>query len=467
MKQSAKNALAWRFILDLEPKASDQEVIVVKEPRNVIVGVTPAEPEALLADLEPQSHGSFEVIWIPPGVDNPPNVERDAEKWIVSGLSSLRRRPVHAGVRTVRVVWQDARALVYARPETVHDILEAILRFTIIEREMMALESAIASILETAGTVVPLTHSITRKQLARQRQVNDMTERVARVRMMLLRIATALKQIDPNITEGSGRLYQELVLAVDLSDRVEMLDNSTQYALDLYELANTRLIDAKTAKGDRRSSRIGHLLETMIVLLLVVQIFEGLPRQLLGSLGILVGAEAAKVSASSETPRDGIATLPSGVPDRLMKSDFGGPRETISIQERNLKHTIDSRCGLLGFDYCFAPSELGVFHQPVDAVEPKKAPAPAEPSRDRRVTFPGIMPDIAAGTFAVPLPPKRSAEAASKLKEEAERPANVHSDRKPLAKSHPVENRRRAKANRSRKAHQAKKRATPRRDQIF
>ena len=78
---------------------------------------------------------------------------------------------------------------------------------------------------------------------------------------MYLRVSKALEQLDPALGKSSKRLYSELASAAVLWDRLDPLDEPIQFTLDQYELANTRLIDAKTAEMDHSHAMIGHVLE--------------------------------------------------------------------------------------------------------------------------------------------------------------------------------------------------------------
>ena len=89
---------------------------------------------------------------------------------------------------------------------------------------------------------------------------------------MYLRVSKALEQLDPALGKSSKRLYSELANAAVLWDRVEPLGEPIQFTLDQYELANTRLIEAKSAAREHSHAMIGHVLEVGIIVLLFYQI---------------------------------------------------------------------------------------------------------------------------------------------------------------------------------------------------
>ena len=73
-----------------------------------------------------------------------------------------------------------------------------------------------------------------------------MTEIVTRMKADWLRIANSLEQLDPTLAEASKRVFAELVNGAALYDRMEMLEAPIEFAMNQYELANTRLIEANS-----------------------------------------------------------------------------------------------------------------------------------------------------------------------------------------------------------------------------
>ena len=102
--------------------------------------------------------------------------------------------------------------------------------------------------------------------------MNELTELATRMQIVYLRVSKALEQLDPALSKSSKRLYSELAGAAVLWDRLDPLDEPIQFALDQYELANARLIDAGTTARDHSHAMIGHVLEVGIILLLLYQV---------------------------------------------------------------------------------------------------------------------------------------------------------------------------------------------------
>jgi hypothetical protein len=264
---------AWRVVFE-EPSngaGAGAERITIKEPQDVCATLTEVDAEMVLASKEPASRGTLEIIWAPPGDSNQPDLERVVEAWVRKGADALRHTPLLAEIRTVRVFWHDTRALIYSDAEHLHDALDAVARFTLVERETALMEQTMRSMWATIRADETLTHAVTWRDQKRQPHVNDMTVFATRMRVMSLRVANALEQLDATLNASSKRLYSELVAAAGLYDRLEYLEAPIQLASDHYELANTRLIEAKNAATDRRHALLGHVLEIAILLLLAFE----------------------------------------------------------------------------------------------------------------------------------------------------------------------------------------------------
>lgn len=261
-------ARAWRVTF-AGGRDGAQALIAAREPRNVVAALTPIEAQDALEAPASNEDASFEIVWMPPGVNVPANVEREAESWMEDAATAQRPYPVRAGIRTVRVFWRETRALLYANPEQLDDAIDAIVRFTLAEREIAWLEAEIAVNWTRIEADASLTHAVGPRDQRRQDHVNEMTRLATRMQMSRLRVERALEQLDPTLTEPSKRLYAELSLAAAQHDRLDQIDEPIQFAIDHYELANTRLIEARNAAKDRAHMRIGHGLEVVIVLLLL------------------------------------------------------------------------------------------------------------------------------------------------------------------------------------------------------
>jgi hypothetical protein len=268
-EQTILDTQAWRSEFQARADAGDGEAIVIKEPRDVTAVLTPLDAKELVGSTTRLGPDAFEIVWLPSPAGDLPNAEYEAESWFNRATTQRQRSIVRAGTRTVRVFWCEGRALIYCKAAQLRDALDAIVRFALTERETVTLERAIKAVWAAIDEDKSLTHAVTGRQQKRQEHVNEMTEQVVQMKAVQMRIETALEQLDPMLAEPSKRLYGELAMAAGLYDRAPQLCDPVQFASDHYELANTRLIEAKNAGVERTASLIGHVLESAIILLLV------------------------------------------------------------------------------------------------------------------------------------------------------------------------------------------------------
>ena len=266
---------AWRieFAEGSQTYPDGVETIEIAEPRDVTAVLVPFAPSEALAKDGPHN-GILTVVWMPPGVNTPATIERDADEWMRGAGAERKEASVRAEVRTMRVVWDQSRAVIYASRSDIRWALDAIVRFTVAQKETLALEATMKSTWASIGLDAALTYAVSRRHQKMQRHVNEMTEVATRMKMAWLRVMRSLEQLDPALALPSKRLFAELVAAASLYDRMEMLEEPVQFTLDHYEISNTRLIDTNLAREERINSIFGY---GIIAMLLVLQIWMMLP----------------------------------------------------------------------------------------------------------------------------------------------------------------------------------------------
>jgi hypothetical protein len=256
--RSSTDLQAWRFTFEPGRLAAPGD-IVIRDPEQPAVA-HPIAVEAALADVE--GNDALCVIWAPIGSAVPLDMEQRLSAWIED--AGQRGPTVNVSIRTVRVVWANARALVYAGAEHWPDALDAVIRFTALFQDTLALERRLQSLWPTINRHVPLSHAVSFRAQRQQRAVSQMTETVTRMRMSFLQIQSAIEQLDPRLSRGSKRLCAELILQAAIHDRLELLEDPIEFALNHYEVANTRLIEHKYGSLEL-------LLTALIVLALLLQ----------------------------------------------------------------------------------------------------------------------------------------------------------------------------------------------------
>jgi hypothetical protein len=270
--QTILDMQAWRGVFQERADAGDGEAIVIKEPRDVTAVLTPVDAKELVGSTNRLGPDAFEIVWMPSPAGDLPNAEYEAEAWFNRATTPRRRSIVRAGTRTARVFWCEGRGLIYCKAAQLRDTLDGVVRFALTERETVALERGMKSAWAAIEEDKSLTHAVTAGQQKRQKHVNTMTELVVQMKCAQMRVETALEQLDPTLAEPSKRLYGELAMAAGLYDRAPRLSEPVQFASDHYELANTRLIEGKNSATERTNFMIGHILESLIIVLLLAEL---------------------------------------------------------------------------------------------------------------------------------------------------------------------------------------------------
>jgi hypothetical protein len=227
-------------------------------------------PSDALAPAGPQPAGALIVVWMPPGANAPATIERDVDEWMRGAGAERREANARADVRTLRVVWGGGRAVVYANEGDTRFALDAIVRFAVAQREALALEATMKSMWVSLEADTALTQALASGDGEKRRHIHEMTEVATRMKMAWLRVSRSLEQLDPALPDPSKRIFAELVAAASLFDQMEMLEDSIQFALEHYEVANTRLIDMKLVRQERIDSVVGY---GVIIALLLIQIW--------------------------------------------------------------------------------------------------------------------------------------------------------------------------------------------------
>jgi hypothetical protein len=254
-------AQAWRISYLAAVPPGQAPLAVISEPRAVVAVASPIElAEAMAVSIGPQED-SLLVVWVPSSVGVPVDLDAPLQAWIRRDLAP-NRAPVQASIKTVRVVCTETRSIIYAVPEHLSEAMDAVARFTLAARQTADLEAKVAATWPDLRAHTPLTHAVKSKQLRLQPQVNAMTERVTEMKTIHLRLQIALEQLDQTLSGTSKRMYADLADAASLHDRLEMIEDPIQFALDHYELANSRLTEIGTAQK-------GLILEALIVIVLL------------------------------------------------------------------------------------------------------------------------------------------------------------------------------------------------------
>jgi hypothetical protein len=265
---------AWRISFRTAVRPGEVPLVAAHEPRYIAAFAEPLAPDAAL-EPEGEDDGSLRILWIPSGTRSTTELENASIKIAVPiDRTNGDPRIVRAGLRTISVVWSQRRVVICSAREQLDEALDAVVRFTLAERETVDLERQMADTWPILKGHTPLTHTDARRRYRRYRpEVARMTEQVTQMRATLLRLQTALEQLDPALASTSKRLYAELVLQAGIYERLEMLEDPIEFAMERYELANTRMLDARTASNElwMEAAILAALIVEVIVMLELVR----------------------------------------------------------------------------------------------------------------------------------------------------------------------------------------------------
>ncbi len=232
------SAHAWRVTFKAPTTEADFGSLVPDAPRPFVAVREEFNVTDALDALTPKLESTeFVVIWAPPGATT---VEHGVESWV--GTPSP---PLRASISTIRVLWSNNRAVLFCAAEAFESGYDAVVRFTVIMREVCSLDEQMADVWRSVNKHLHLVHaSIAR---GKRKEVNQAYEKAVELKLMFLRTQTSLEQLSTKLDSTSKRLCAEMILAANLHDRLEMMENSIQFVNDHYEIVNTRLFESKNA----------------------------------------------------------------------------------------------------------------------------------------------------------------------------------------------------------------------------
>jgi hypothetical protein len=258
-------AQAWRIRYGVDSGIAGALRVSIKQPDTIVATASPLDAQRAFADSGENDKDACLLIWLPPTIGAASDSDARAESWLAGRRDAAQRPAIRASLRAVRVFWSETRAVVCVAPEQLSDAIDAIARFTLVARRVRALEEEMAVAWAAVRAYTPLTHAVRLTQLRQQRKLNVATVRARDMWADHLRIQDALEQLDPTLSTVSKRLFHELALQASLYERLEMLEDPIEHAIDTCSEANDRLIEAK-------SSVIGYILELTIIVVLIAEL---------------------------------------------------------------------------------------------------------------------------------------------------------------------------------------------------
>jgi hypothetical protein len=238
-----EEAQAWRVAFAPKPPEGVTPLVVVREPVDAVAIANSIDVASVLSGSG-EDHDGLEIVWLPPNARGSLEIEKRADAWSAPPVGPPQPL-IRASLRSTRVIWTNARAVIATAADQLADAIDAVVRFTATERALRAIERSTAEAWAEADRQRVLTVAATRKPTGFRRRLVALTEQASRIRSAHLRLQIAVEQLDLELSTGSKRLYAELALQANLHDRIEMREGPIEFINYHCELANSRLIEAR------------------------------------------------------------------------------------------------------------------------------------------------------------------------------------------------------------------------------
>lgn len=268
---SAVETKAWSIEFASTAPTDGRAFIAVIDPATAYAVLTPLD----LADAKARSGDSdtLIVVGLPLSAEQTLAGEQELLAWI-GETDKNGKPPMRASARTARAVVCDNRALIYARDEHIRDALDGLVRFVVLQREVVFQETAIRRLWAAMEKDFELTHALAPGYNKRQASVNEMTELAGRAKASNLRTGIALAQSNPALTDPSKRFFGEFAVVAAMNERYDQMIDPLTYAVETYERANTRMIETRNAAKERTHFLFEFILMAVIVVLIAWELLQ-------------------------------------------------------------------------------------------------------------------------------------------------------------------------------------------------
>lgn len=248
-------------------RAADGETsLAFNDPYPRVAVSQPVAIQDLLASARPElPRDEILLLFLPAGSATPVELQRQAEQWMNDASLGVESPTIDIVLQSDRILWRPGRAVVVGAARRWPELRAGLVSFAFYEAELRRLERELEDDWNVAEADVVLTHSVDREALARRAQVDAMTRTTALRRIRYTRLAPHLEKSSPTLPGLARRLFSELALQAEATDRLKYLDDRLEVYQDLYESANDRLSEFAYYRSEWR-------LEIWIIALLVLEV---------------------------------------------------------------------------------------------------------------------------------------------------------------------------------------------------
>jgi len=230
-------------------------------PRQAVGQIQPIEEAPATPPL--RSDEGFEILFIPPAIRDDSRWKEGARVWLIAAPGSAETVAVRSG--EVSAQWRPARAVIIAPAHQALAAIESVIDFSYHEAALQQIEAAIAGSWSAAEADAPLAYAITALSSESDRQIGERMRGVLQSRLHLGRLEPHVLRPAGHLPPAARDLGEALREAALCEDRLETADGQIETQEYIYELTSQRI-------GEHRHARQGFVLETVIIILLGVEV---------------------------------------------------------------------------------------------------------------------------------------------------------------------------------------------------
>lgn len=238
------------------------------EPGQAVLHTLPASTRAKAIEVADESSctsvNTIEVLMIPgSGLDDSPSSEL-ARNWVASLLPESSRSAMPVVLQGVMIYWSPQRMSVIAPLERLNSLRGAMIEFCYFERELRTMEDDITARWPQLEMDTPLAFEFVEKAVSEKRDLMRRFQDVIRIRAQLARLAPHIEcpsVYPPTLVSQVGERLRE---KARLSERLQFVREQVDVFEKVYEMCGQRV-------SDFMSSRTGHTLESVIIILLAAE----------------------------------------------------------------------------------------------------------------------------------------------------------------------------------------------------
>ncbi|MGD0308846.1 MAG: hypothetical protein ABSC02_06110 [Acidobacteriota bacterium] len=198
-----------------------------------------------------------------------PSSLKDDSRWLEGARAWLTQpdQPEAFSVQAggIQVSWRPGQAVIVAPPAQALAALEAVVDFAYYENELRKIEKEIAGAWPAVEADTPLAYNTVVSDLSRDKETGQRVHQLFQNRMRHARIEPHLIRPPARFSRPARDLSEGLREAALCKERAETADGQVEVQEHVYEMASQRL-------GEFRHARQGFILETIIIVLLAVEV---------------------------------------------------------------------------------------------------------------------------------------------------------------------------------------------------